>query len=207
MAFLEKGSVIEVPLKNHPGSLRYASSWKTDGTVNVWMDFILMNLGANVIDAKVAVANSAGTILQTFTALSAPNEFHNIPMHVVILADQLPDSTNAVYGPWEARITIRVNNSTTSAFGWEFDGAFSFNVLFDTGPIAPPPPPPPPEPCSDCGPGTHCENGVCVPDPLPPPPPSWLEKLKALFPPQLQAYAIPISVGAAYLATKGLKKK
>lgn len=198
-----KGNVIERPLHKDQGYLRYAESWKTDGIGNIWMDFILGGLSANVIDGKVAVANSAGTVLQSFTAATPPNEFHNIPMHVVITADQLPDAPSPQYGQWEARISLRLTTGG-GTFGWIYDGAFTFNVLYEPPIIQPPPPPPPDNPCDHCGPGTHCENGICVPDPLPP---SWIEKLKALFPPNLQAYAIPISAGAAYLAFKGVKKK
>lgn len=203
MAFI-KGPVVELPLKQHPGILRYATSWEVDGLSNVWMDFVLMDLGANVIGGKVVVRNSQGSLIGEHLFDGAPNEFGNMPLHVIATDAQLPDVASAVYGEWTADITIRVNNSTTSQFGWEYDGRFLFNVGFTA---APPPPPPPPDPCANCGPGTTCQNGTCVPIPPPPPEPGWLEKLKALFPTQLQQYAVPITMGVAVLAYQGIKKK
>lgn len=212
-----KGPVVEQPLKQHPGILRYATSWEVDGLSNVWMDFVLMDLAANVIGGKVVVRNDQGALIGEHLFDGPPNEFGNMPLHVIATEAQLPDVASNIYGEWTADITIRVNNSTTSQFGWEYDGRFLFNVGFTA---APPNPcdncaagthcengvcvPDVVDPCAHCGTGTHCENGTCVPDPEPP---GWLEKLKALFPAQLQQYAVPITMGVVVLAYQGIKKK
>lgn len=199
MAFT-KGPVVEVPLKQHPGILRYATNWESDGLSNVWMDFSLQNLGTNVIDGKVVVRNAQGAIVGQHTAGIPPNEFGNINLHVIVPAG-IAQST---YGEWTADITIRVNNSTISTFGWEYDGRYIFHITYTA---APPPPPPPPDPCANCGPGTTCQNGTCVPIPPPPPvQPSLMDRLIAIFPDPLKPYAIPISLGASWLLLKGIAK-
>ena len=196
-----KGNIIEVPLKNNAGTLEYAESWTTDGLSNIWMNFNLHHLDATVQDAKVTVFNAQNLQLQSFIAGLPPNQFGNIPLHVVINAAQLPDAASAQYGEWKANISLKLPT------GWVFDGTYHFIVTFNGVAPPPPPPPPPPDPCANCGPGTHCENGTCVPNPPPPPPPAWLEKLKALFPVQLQQYAVPITIGVGILAYQGFKKK
>ena len=196
-----RGNLIEVPLKNHAGTLEYAESWDTDGLSNIWMNFALHNLDSSVVDGRVTVFDGNNLQLQQFAAGLPPNQYGNIPLHVVINASQLPDAASTAYGEWKANIALR------TAAGWEFDGTYRFIVTFTGAPPPPPPPPPPPDPCANCGPGTHCENGTCVPNPPPPPEPGWLEKLKALFPAQLQQYAVPITIGVGILAYQGFKKK
>lgn len=194
----------DLKLKAHPGYISYRSGYTTDGTDDITMNVRFYGLAANILDAKCVIKNALNGIVAEVIAGSGADLEGKLTVPVTIPATNIPNTQSADFGTWHVNVTFLVQRIAGNI--WEWDGGYPFGVTFLT--TSPPPPPPPPPPgCTDCGPGTHCENGICVADPPPPPPPNWLEKLKALFPAQLQQYAVPIAMGVAVLAYQGFKKK
>jgi len=187
----------DLKLKAHPGYISYRTGWQTDGTDDIIMNFRLYSLAPNVLDAKAVVFDARNNIMGEYIANSPADVTGDLTLSPVVPSTMIDNTATGSYGIWHVNLTLKVLRITGEL--WEFDGRYDFTMTFVAVSPPPPPPPPPPDGCTDCGPGTHCESGICVPDPVPPPPPGWLEKLKALFPAQLQQYAIPIAVGTVYL--------